>query len=106
MKGNFYDDGWSGSAVKNSAVKEGVAMRQGTQETVKALRVAADAAMSYVEGARERRVAPAAGDVAGLARFHEEFPAEGTGAAEVIELLSRVGAPGTVATLGGGFLDL
>ena len=49
-----------------AAVKEGVAMRQGTEETVKALGVAAGAAMSYVEGARERRVAPAAGDVGGV----------------------------------------
>jgi glutamate/tyrosine decarboxylase-like PLP-dependent enzyme len=86
-----------------AAVKDGVAMRQGTLETVKALRVAADAAVGYVEKAVERRVAPAAGDVAGLARFHEEFPAEGTGAAEVVELLSRVGAPATVATTGGRF---
>ena len=65
----------------------------GQAQATAALKVAAELAQEYVRRAHERRVAPAAGDVAGLARFHEAFPEEPSDAAKVIRMLSEIGGP-------------
>jgi glutamate/tyrosine decarboxylase-like PLP-dependent enzyme len=73
------------------------------QSTTKVLDLAAKRARLYVQGARERRVAPGAKAVAALKKFHEPFPTRSSDPAEVIALLDAVGSPATVATTGGRY---
>ena len=76
-----------------------------TQEytRVDALSFAAERAERYVREIGERRVAPAAGDVAALAKFHEKFPETGSSPREVVRILDELGSPGTVANAGGRY---
>jgi glutamate/tyrosine decarboxylase-like PLP-dependent enzyme len=67
------------------------------------LKLAAEKAQDYVRGAGARHVAPLAKDVAELARLHERFPEGPSDAAEVIELLHKIGSPATVASTGGRY---
>ncbi len=67
------------------------------------LRSAAERAIRYLDGIRERPVPPAADALLGLARFDEPFPAAPTAPMETLALLDEVGSPATVATTGGRF---
>ena len=67
------------------------------------LRLAAERGARYVEGVGERRVAPSAEAVEGLARLREEFPEGPMEARRVVELLDEVGSPATVANTGGRY---
>jgi glutamate/tyrosine decarboxylase-like PLP-dependent enzyme len=64
------------------------------------LKDACDRALGYLSGLPERRVAPAADAVAGLADLDFELPASGLAAAEVLRMLDETGSPATVATNG------
>jgi len=68
-----------------------------------ALDLAAERALRYVEEVRQRRVAPAAGDVEALAKFHEPFPERPSDPGNVIALLDKYGSPATVASAGGRY---
>jgi glutamate/tyrosine decarboxylase-like PLP-dependent enzyme len=67
------------------------------------LRLAAEKGVKYVEGVKERRVAPSAEAVAGLSRFRERFPDGPTEARLVVKMLDEVGSPATVASTGGRY---
>ncbi len=71
--------------------------------SVEVLKVAADLGQAYVRMAHERRVSPAAEDVAGLAKFHEIFPDGPSDPASVVRMLSDVGGPATMASTGGRY---
>lgn len=61
---------------------------------------------NYLRAARERAVAPAAEAVDALAAFREPFP-EGMGDPDaIVDMLHRIGSPGTVAQTGGRFFGL
>jgi glutamate/tyrosine decarboxylase-like PLP-dependent enzyme len=64
---------------------------------------AAELAIRYVNGASERRVAPAEAAVAGLQKFHEPFPEWGCDPEKVLALLDEIGSPATVITTGGRY---
>ena len=64
------------------------------------LNLAAERARRYVREIGSRRVAPAPGDVAAMARFHEGFPATPTDPQEVVRMLDELGSRATVATTG------
>lgn len=66
-----------------------------------ALRRAAEAALTYVEGIDERPVVPDAAALAGLAAFDEPLPGAGAGTAATLALLDAAGSPATVASTGG-----
>jgi glutamate/tyrosine decarboxylase-like PLP-dependent enzyme len=72
-------------------------------KTADVLRNAASRAIHYVEGARERRVAPAEKDVRNLQEFRERFPDSPSDPMKVIEKLDDLGSPATVATTGGRY---
>lgn len=57
-------------------------------------------ALDYLAGLPERRVAPAPEAEAGLAALAGPLPEEPTSPEEVLDLLARAGAPGTVASVG------
>ena len=59
--------------------------------------------MEYLDGLRERNVYPTDEAISDLDVFDEEMPVESTAALEVIEMLSRYGAPATTAQLGGRY---
>jgi glutamate/tyrosine decarboxylase-like PLP-dependent enzyme len=65
-----------------------------------ALNLAAERARRYVREIGARRVAPAPGDVAALAGFHEGFPATTSDPQDVLRMLDELGSPATVATTG------
>ena len=64
------------------------------------LRDASARALAYLGGLADRRVAPAAADVAALDRLDFALPAAGQDAASVLALLDDYGSPGTVASGG------
>src|SRR5215475_10307462 len=68
-----------------------------------ALRLAAEMGVKYVEGIKERRVAPSVEAIAGLSKFREKFPDEPTSARRVVKMLDEVGSPATVASTGGRY---
>ena len=58
---------------------------------------------AYAEGVRQRRVAPTAEAIAGLAKFREKLPEGPTEGRRVIEMLDEVGSPATTASTGGRY---
>jgi glutamate/tyrosine decarboxylase-like PLP-dependent enzyme len=64
------------------------------------LNLAAERARRYVREIGARRVAPAPGDLAALAKFHEGFPATASDPQDVVRMLDELGSPATVATAG------
>ena len=64
------------------------------------LNLAAERARRYVREIGARRVAPAPGDIAALAGFHEGFPATPSDPQDVVRMLDELGSPATVATTG------
>jgi glutamate/tyrosine decarboxylase-like PLP-dependent enzyme len=64
------------------------------------LNIAAERARRYVREIGGRRVAPAPGDIAALAGFHEGFPATPSDPQDVVRMLDELGSPATVATTG------
>jgi glutamate/tyrosine decarboxylase-like PLP-dependent enzyme len=67
------------------------------------LRLAAERAIRYADGIRQRKVAPGERDLLGLERFRETFPAASTDAESVVSMLDEFGSPATVATTGGRY---
>ena len=67
------------------------------------LRLAAERAQRYLQGVRERRVAPTASAVEALKRLHEPLPAAGSKPADAVAMLDEVGSPATVASAGGRY---
>ena len=67
------------------------------------LGLAAERAIQYTNAVRQRRVAPGARDLEGLARFHETFPEGPSNADSVVAMLDEFGSPATVATTGGRY---
>jgi len=64
------------------------------------LRDACARALAYLDGLADRPVAPAAADVAALARLDFALPGAGLDAAAVLALLDEAGSPATVASGG------
>ena len=64
---------------------------------------AAHRAAAYLEQARDRRVSPSPEAIDALRGLHGPLPATPTDAADVLELLDRLGSPATVATNAGRF---
>src|SRR5690349_45746 len=64
------------------------------------LQSAAERAQRYLDGIRDRDVAPTPGAVAALAAFDEPLPAAGADPAATLELLDRVGSPATMGMAG------
>jgi glutamate/tyrosine decarboxylase-like PLP-dependent enzyme len=64
---------------------------------------AAECAIEYMEGARDRAVTPTADALSGLAVFDEPLPDVPSGAGEIVWLLHAHGSPATVATTGGRY---
>src|SRR5579872_5035158 len=64
---------------------------------------AASRAIHYMEGVRERRVAPTEIDVRNLKEFRERFPVSPSDPLSVIAKLDELGSPATVATTGGRY---
>src|SRR6202049_4086082 len=69
----------------------------------KLLEAAAERAIRYVDGIRDRRVSPAEADVAALHEFHEAFSDTPSDSREVIAKLDEIGSPATVATTAGRY---
>jgi len=67
------------------------------------LHLAAEKAIRYVENSGPRRVSPASSDLAALGAFHEPFPAGPSNPADVLNQLSTIGSPATVANVGGRY---
>jgi glutamate/tyrosine decarboxylase-like PLP-dependent enzyme len=67
------------------------------------LNIAATRAQRYVQTIADRRVAPAARELASLAEFNESLPDRSTDPSEIIAMLDDVGSPATVATTGGRY---
>ena len=67
------------------------------------LSLAAERAIQYATGVRERRVAPGARDLKGLEKFHEAFPEDPSDAERVVAMLDELGSPATVASAGGRY---
>ncbi len=64
---------------------------------------AARRAASYLEGLKDRPVAPSEKAIDALSRFEEPFPETSTDAGEVLRLLDSVGSPATMAMAGPRF---
>jgi glutamate/tyrosine decarboxylase-like PLP-dependent enzyme len=60
-------------------------------------------AARYLDGIRERRVAPSAEAVSALAAFREPLPAEPAAPEEVLAMLDRFGSPATMGMAGPRF---
>jgi len=67
------------------------------------LRRTAERAVSYLEGLKDRRVAPTEDDLQGLDLLPHGLPDGPTPADRVIELLDRYGSPATMASNGGRY---
>ncbi|MCU1240537.1 MAG: Pyridoxal-dependent decarboxylase [Candidatus Acidoferrum typicum] len=67
------------------------------------LSLAAERAIKYANGVRQRRVAPGAPDLQALEKFRETFPEGPSDAESVIAMLDEFGSPATVATTGGRY---
>ena len=70
---------------------------------IEALGSAARKALAYLQTVGSRPVAPSTSAVRNLAQFDEPLPEAPTDTFCVIDLLDRIGSPGTVATAGGRF---
>jgi glutamate/tyrosine decarboxylase-like PLP-dependent enzyme len=77
--------------------------KQAAPNATEVLRLAAERAIKYESGVRERRVAPGARDLDGLERFRETFPEGPSDAESVVAMLDEFGSPATVATTGGRY---
>ena len=64
---------------------------------------AAERGAEYLAGIRNRRVAPARGDVDALHDLGGPLPETPTDPADVLDLLDRIGSPATVANAGGRY---
>jgi glutamate/tyrosine decarboxylase-like PLP-dependent enzyme len=82
-----------------SSVPEGSSKTQAGE----LLRLAAEKAIEYVDGVRERAVGPTRVDVAALAEFHEPFPSGPANPQDIVKLLASIGTPATMATTGGRY---
>ncbi len=60
-------------------------------------------AYEYLDSVFERNIYPTEQALLSLKNFEEEFPNEGTAAADVIDMLNKYGSPATVARLGGRY---
>src|SRR5579885_2322206 len=67
------------------------------------LKSTAERAVSYLEGLKERNVAPAPEAVAALKQLDEPLPQNRTDPADVVALLDEIGSPATVASAGGRY---
>ena len=67
------------------------------------LREATERSLRYLDGIRERRVAPLPGQVAGLARLGGPLPEDPADPAAVLALLDDAGSPATVASAAGRY---
>ena len=67
------------------------------------LESAARRAMAYLQSVRTRRVSPTAADVQELDRLRGELRDEADEPEHLLEILDRIGSPGTVATAGGRY---
>jgi len=77
--------------------------KQAAPNATEVLSLAAERAIKYANGVRERRVAPGARNLEGLARFRETFPEGPSDAGRVVAMLDEFGSPATVATTGGRY---
>lgn len=68
--------------------------------TTEVLQAAVRAALEYAATVDDRRVAPDAAALAGLAAFDEPLPEVGRPATDTVRLLDAAGSPATVATTG------
>ncbi|MFL6721021.1 MAG: pyridoxal phosphate-dependent decarboxylase family protein [Sphingomonas sp.] len=71
-----------------------------------ALDAAREHSLAFVDEALGRRAYPSAAGIEGLAGFDGPLAEQGTDAREIIEQLSRHGAPGVVSSLGGRYFGL
>lgn len=67
------------------------------------LRQAEKYAFEYMETLGEKYVFPTIDQLEGLSNFDEPFPADGTPASEVIDMLHRYGSPAATAQIGGRY---
>ena len=74
--------------------------KSASELTLEALDIATDRARQYVQTVSDRAVAPAAGAVADLAKFHEPFPEQGAEPSATIAMLDELGSPATIASTG------
>ena len=65
--------------------------RSSSDLTLEALNAAVPRARRYVETIADRAVAPTAGALADLTKFHESFPEQGADTAEVVAMLDEGG---------------
>lgn len=72
-------------------------------DATEVLSLAAQRAIRYTARVRQRRVAPGAEDLRGLAKFREAFPEGPSDAADVLAMLDDFGSPATVASAGGRY---
>jgi glutamate/tyrosine decarboxylase-like PLP-dependent enzyme len=77
--------------------------KQAAPNATEVLSLAAERAIKYANGVRERRVAPGARDLQALERFRETFPEGPSDAERVVAMLDEFGSPATVATTGGRY---
>src|SRR6202047_5431128 len=77
--------------------------KQAAPNATEVLSLAAERAIKYANGVRERRVAPGARDLQALERFRETFPEGPSDAERVVAMLDEFGSPDTVATTGGRY---
>ena len=73
------------------------------QETSALLQRATDLARNYLESIPGRRVVPSRTALAALQKLHEPFPDSSCDAGQVLEILSELGSPATVANAGGRY---
>src|ERR1700733_3003633 len=74
--------------------------RSSSDLTLEALNAATQSARRYVETIADRGVAPTAGAVADLSKFHEPFPEQGADPSGIVATLDQLGAPATIASTG------
>ena len=74
--------------------------RSSSDLTLEALHAATQSARRYVETIADRSVAPTAGAVADLSKFHEPFPEQGADPSAIVATLDKFGAPATIASTG------
>ncbi|MFD0860190.1 pyridoxal phosphate-dependent decarboxylase family protein [Roseovarius aquimarinus] len=74
--------------------------------SLKPLQAAHHRALSYIETAHRRPVAPKQEAIAGLGGFDGPLPEQGNDPNDTIALLDRIGSPATVTSTGGRFFGL
>src|SRR5215469_2408629 len=86
-------------SVRNACIGSDFPMTD-KQETSALLQRAADLAQNYLESIPGRSVTPSATALATLQKLHEPFPESSCDAGQVLEILSELGSPATVANAG------